>query len=96
MSWKEPVKLAPPHEFVVIAAVRYARGRATYIVQEVCEFVAANWHLLSDNTKHVVHRDVREEVELRQALGDEQPTIHRIDNPFWEALLDKVEQEERA
>ena len=73
--------------------MRYARGRATYIVEDVCRFVSANWHLLSDNTKQVVARDVQQEVELRQALGDEQPTISRIDNRYWEDLYEQIRKD---
>ena len=93
MSWENPIPLTPADEFLVIGAVRYARGRATYVVEMTCEWVIAHWEQLSDNTRAVIARDVRLEVELRRAEGEHQSTLARIDNPFWEALLDKVEQE---
>lgn len=85
MSWEDPIILLPDQEFLVISAVRYARGRATYIVEMTCEWVIHHWEQLSENTREVIARDVAMEVQLR-----------RKDNPYWEALLDKVEQEELA
>ena len=92
MSYKNPIIITPPDEFLVIGAVRYARGRATYIVEETCEWVIDHWGQLSDNTKAVIARDVRLEVELRRQEGAEQSALARIDNPAWEKLLDKVEE----
>lgn len=96
MSWEKPIQLTPDVEFLVIGAVRYARGRATYVVEETCEWVIHHWDELSDNTRAVIARDVALEVRLRREQGAEQSALARIDNPAWEALLDKVEQEETA
>ena len=93
MSWEKPIPLTPVDEFLVIGAVRYARGRATYVVEETCEWVIDHWGELSENTRAVIARDVRMEVQLRREQGDELATIARIDNPAWEALLDTVEKE---
>lgn len=94
MSWDNPIPLSPADEFLVIGAVRYAQGSATYIVERTCRWVIAHWEQLSKNTRAVIARDVRLEVELRRAEGEQQSTLKRIDNPAWEALLDKVEEEE--
>lgn len=93
MSWENPIMLTPDMEFLVIGAVRYARARATYIVEETCQWVIDHWDELSDRTKEVIARDVALEVQLRRQEGAAQSALTRIDNPFWEALLDKVEQE---
>lgn len=93
MSWGQPIPLTPAGEFLVIGAVRYARGRATYIVEQTCEWVVAHWPELSENTRAVIARDVRLEVELRRNQGAEQSALTRIDNPYWERLLDIVEKE---
>lgn len=93
MSWEKPIPLTPDMEFLVISAVRYARGRATYIVEQTCEWVVAHWEQLSDNTRAVIARDVRLEVELRRNEGEKQSALTRIDNPYWEELLDTVEKE---
>lgn len=93
MSWEHPIPLYPVDEFLVIGAVRYARGRTTYVVEETCEWVIEHWGQLSENTRRVIARDVELEVQLRREQGDELATIARIDNPFWEKLLDTVEKE---
>lgn len=93
MSWEKPIMLTPDMEFLAISAVRYARGRATYVVEETCQWVIDHWDDLSDNTRAVIARDVSLEVQLRREQGEKQSALTRIDNPFWEKLLDKVEQE---
>lgn len=93
MSWEKPIPLYPVDEFLVIGAVRYARGSATYIVEQTCRWVIDHWEQLSENTRAVIARDVRLEVELRRKEGAEQSALARIDNPAWEKLLDTVEKE---
>lgn len=93
MSWQQPIPLSPAEEFLVIGAVRYARGRATYIVEMTCEWVIDHWEQLSENTRAVIARDVALEVQLRRKEGEKQSALTRIDNPYWEALLDKVDKE---
>ena len=95
MSWDNPIQITPNEEFLIIGAVRYARGRATYVVEETCQWVIAHWEDLSDNTKAVIARDVALEVELRRNEGAKQSELARIDNPFWEALLDKTMEVEQ-
>lgn len=46
MSWEKPIQLTPDMEFLVIGAVRYAYGRATYVVEETCEWVIDHWEEL--------------------------------------------------
>lgn len=93
MSFEHPIPMTPRDEFLVIGAVRYARGRATYIVETTCRWVIDHWDELSENTRAVISNDVRLEVELRRAEGEKQSALTRIDNPFWEALLDIAEKE---
>lgn len=93
MSWEKPIIITPNDEFLVVSAVRYARGRATYIVEMTCEWVINHWDQLSDNTRAVIARDVQLEVQLRREEGAEQSALARIDNPYWEKLLDTVEKE---
>lgn len=92
MSLSDPIKLYPDDEYLVINSVRYARTRATYVVAETCKWVADHWEQLSDKTKAVIARDVQLEVELRREQGEELSLLARIDNPFWEKLLDLVEE----
>lgn len=92
MSYADPVILTPADEHVVINALRYARGRATYVVEEMCQFVANRWHQLSDNTKAVIARDVQLELNLRYNDTTELGALlwHQI--PHWEHLLDTIEK----
>lgn len=94
MSWEKPILLTPDMEFLVIGAVRYARGCATYVVEETCRWVIAHWEELSEKTRAVIARDVELEVQLRREEGEAQSELARIDNPYWEALLDKIEDED--
>lgn len=57
-NWRQrgPIVLGPRDEFLVIGAVRYARGRATYVVKETVDWVINHWHQLSDNTRYVIAR----------------------------------------
>lgn len=95
MSWDNPIQVTPNEEFLIIGAVRYARGRATYVVEETCQWVIAHWEDLSENTRFVIARDVALEVEMRRNEGERQSELARIDNPFWEALLDKTMEVEQ-
>lgn len=95
MSFKAPIQITPVEEFLIIGAVRYARGRATYVVEETCRWVIDHWEDLSENTRFVIARDVALEVEMRRNEGAKQSELARIDNPFWEALLDKTMEVEQ-
>lgn len=92
MSWEKPIQITPDMEFLVIGAVRYARGRVTYVVEETCEWVIAHWAELSENTRAVIARDVQLEVQLRREEGAKQSALARIVNPAWERLLDTAEK----
>lgn len=95
MSWKNPIQVTPIDEFLVIGAVRYARGRHTYVVEETCSWVINHWDELSENTQNVIARDVREELQHHNRVKDELPlSMYRINTPFWEKLLEKIEQDE--
>ena len=95
MSFENPIQITPVEEFLIIGAVRYARGRATYVVEETCRWVIDHWEDLSENTRFVIARDVALEVEMRRNEGAKQSELARIDNPFWEALLDKTMEVEQ-
>lgn len=87
-----PIVLGPNDEFLVIGAVRYARGRATYAVRETVDWVIAHWDDLSDNTRRVIARDVREECRHRRDTYTQRTTITRIDDPDWNRLLTHIKE----
>jgi len=47
-------------EQMLVSAVRYALGRATYIVGATVDEVLRVWPKLSENARHVIRRDVTE------------------------------------
>lgn len=91
-NWRQrgPIVLGPRDEFLVIGAVRYARGRATYVVKETVDWVINHWHQLSDNTRYVIARDVREECDYRQATP--RSVLSEIDDPDWQRLWNHIER----
>jgi hypothetical protein len=65
---------------LTIPAVRYALGRRTYVVADICEIVAYNAANLRAETKAIICRDI-DEAEARDGLGDPD-----IDAPCWRDL----------
>lgn len=66
---------------MMISAERYALGRRTYIVQWTCEFIGNNLHLLSEDHKKVMIKDI----EDAWYYGD------KCDEYCWKELLKKLE-----
>lgn len=85
-------RISPNDEFLVTNAVRYARGRATYTVKETVDWVIKHWGDLSDNTRRVIARDVREECAHRQETYNQRTTLTRIDDPDWNRLLTHIKE----
>lgn len=85
--------LTPHDQFLVVGAVRYARGRATYIVGMTVDWVIKHWDELSDNTRHVIARDVREECEYRD--NTPRSVLSEIDDPDWNRLWTHIEKEQK-
>lgn len=84
------INLCPHDEFLVTNAVRYARGRATYVVKETVDWVIKHWDDLSDNTRRVIARDVREECRQRRDTYPQRTTLTQIDDPDWQRLLTHI------
>lgn len=93
-NWRQrgPIVLGPHDEFLVTNAVRYARGRATYTVKETVDWVIKHWDDLTDNTRRVIARDVREECRNRQETYRQRTTLTRIDDPDWQRLLTHIKE----
>lgn len=83
-------RISPNDEFLVIGAVRYARGRATYIVGMTVDWVVAHWDELSENTRHVIARDVREECDYREST--DRSILSEIDDPDWQRLWNHIKE----
>lgn len=50
---------------MLLSAERYALGRRTYIVNWTCEFIERNLHLITENDKLVMIKDIRYKKEHR-------------------------------
>lgn len=74
-----------PDEQILICAVRYALGRMSYIVGEVCQYVAFKRKALSEQCINIIIRDIEEEMqryhEAGHTLGME------CDERTWKNLL---------
>ena len=83
-------RITPRDEFLVIGAVRYARGRATYVVKETVDWVIKHWDELTDNTRYVIARDVAEECDYRD--NTPRSVLSEIDDPDWNRLLNHIKE----
>lgn len=83
-------RITPRDEFIVIGAVRYARGRATYVVKETVNWVIKHWDELSDNTRYVIARDVAEECDYRESTP--RSVLSEIDDPDWQRLWNHIKE----
>ena len=82
------IPITPYGEFIIVGAVRYARGRATYIVGMTVDWVINHWGQLSEKTKHLIERDVKEECDYRQATP--RSVLSEIDDPDWNRLWNHI------
>lgn len=75
-------------ELIIICAVRYALGRMSYVVGEVCSHVAAKQHELSKNCINVIIRDIEEELHIYHERG--QMLGMECDEQNWLWLLENL------
>ena len=59
-----------PEEMILICAVRYALGRMSYIVHEVCQYVTFTRKNLSKECIKIIIRDIEEELEMYHRSGN--------------------------
>lgn len=52
--------MASHDHLMVIAAMRYCLGRATYIVGDSVDWIINIWPMLSDKTQNIIKRDIEE------------------------------------
>lgn len=86
-------RISPNDEFLVIGAVRYARGRATYVVKETVDWVINHWDGLTENTRFVIARDVREECDYRD--NTHRSVLSQIDDTDWQRLHNHIERNQK-
>ena len=77
-------------EMIIICAVRYALGRMSYVVDEVCKYVASKRDKLSRNCINVITRDIKEEMQRYHDLGEKLGM--ECDERSWVKLLEVLER----
>lgn len=65
---------------LLVCSVRYAIGRQSYIVEDVCRMVRDNWKNIERNDQIAIARDAREYVASEKGAYREP----------WDALLDWI------
>lgn len=54
-------------DIVILAATRYALGRASYVVSDVVNFLLCNWQKISERNKNIILRDIKEAINQNVA-----------------------------
>lgn len=72
-------------EMILVCAVRYALGRMSYVVGEVCQYVTLHRKKLSKECINVIIRDIEDELERYHAVG--QLCGMECDEWEWKKLL---------
>lgn len=70
---------------LVVCSVRYALGRRSYIVSDVCRIVSSCLPHISKNTISVVQRDIQDAL-ISQRHGDD------VDRQSWKGLLRDIHE----
>ena len=73
----------PDDAIVLIAAFRYALGRATYFVPYVVDFILRNWDDLDVNDRNLIVKEILE-ARSQNNIG------HDCDRNEWERILKTV------
>lgn len=77
-----------PDEQILICAVRYALGRMSYIVGEVCDYVHHKRERLSDECKKIITYDIQKELKIYHDCGDFLGM--ECDEKRWVKLLEEL------
>jgi hypothetical protein len=69
-------------QLMMMSAFRYCCGRQTYVVGSCIDYLSRWWKYATDNTKHVILRDIVE------ALMDGNCGSPTIDRPAWKGFAE--------
>lgn len=79
--------------WMVINATRYALGRMTYVVADTCEYLIHSLHQHREETREIVLRDIREDIERAERRGE---TVGMaMDHAEWKKVLAHFESTAR-
>ena len=80
--------------FMVLCAVRYCLGRASYAPGVAMDWCRGNWHRLSDNDRHLVLRDIVQWLADRHLWDkDGQASIVDDRGEWARFVIDRLERE---
>ena len=80
-----------PDEEIIVYAVRYALGRMTYAVQDVCKYVKSKKSSLSDICKRAIIKDIVDEINRYHICG--QTCGMACDEREWLKLVEMLKGE---
>lgn len=75
-------------EEILVCAVRYALGRMTYIVSDVCRYVKSKKDSLSEHCRSIIIRDIEEAIGRYNDLG--RTCGMECDEKEWRELLEAL------
>ena len=79
---------------LLISAVRYALGRRTYVVSDTCRIARMALHEVTDATRAIIGRDIREALARGQCGDDIDDFLHHVQ---WTlANLAALDERDRA
>lgn len=68
---------------VFIYMFRYCLSRKSYVVGTAIEIIQANWSILSDFDKKLIHKEIREHFELHTPAEK-----YDMDRTAWNVILE--------
>lgn len=79
-----------PDEQILICAVRYALGRMSYIVGDVCDYVKLKVDDLSEECKNIMIHDIHDSISYHHRIG--QTVGFECDERCWINLLNVLKE----
>lgn len=75
---------------LAVYSTRYALGRATYAVADVCSMLRTHWSRIRAADRAAILRDIREHFEASERLG---LTTAECDEREWRRVLEECKEE---
>jgi len=70
-------------KFIILASIRYAIGRKTYIPALICNWIKKHWPELSYICKDMIIKEVKEVIDKYERLGDSNILGDSINKKTW-------------
>ena len=68
---------------ILIYMFRYCLSRRSYAVGTAIEIIQANWNILSDFDKRLIHKEIKEHFDLYSSDGK-----YDMDKTAWNVILE--------